>query len=153
LLRLGLLAKNSDVRGDVHGSFVTGNGTIDTKSQSEGCIAHSSSLHVVNRIEDMSESLFDFAPTTIRKTSQKLAGFEPDTLIDRRSFSIMSSSSSRSFDGYRILKFPACSDNDCGAAIPRKETSVSLLKAGTNAQPNYDSVPSDEMIVFNVRYR
>lgn len=152
ILRLGLLAINSYVKGDVHGSILTRNGTIDTKSQSKGCVARSL-FHVINRAEDFSDSLFSFAPTTIRKTSKKLAEFDPDTLIDRKTFDFLSPNSDRSFNGYRILKFPACSDTDCVIAIPRKETTPGILKAGAKAQPDFTSVPTDEMIVFNVRCR
>lgn len=143
LLRVGLLADQADIKGDVHGSVVRKSGSVEATSQSEACYKSSAA-------EDMSDSLFAFAPKTLRVTSEHLAAFAPDTLIDRKTFAISSANSNRSFKGYRIVKFPACSDSDCVAAIPRKETSISIFKAGSTPQGQYQRIPSDEMIVFNV---
>lgn len=145
LMRVGLMAEKAYVKGDIRGSVVSKSGKVEVTSQSDACYKSSAM-----GTQDFSDSLFSFAPQTLRLTSEKLAGFSPDTLIDRKSFALTSANSNRSFNGYRVIKFPACSDSDCVSAIPRKETSISVLKAGSNPQGQYQDVPSNEMIVLNI---
>lgn len=145
LMRIGLMAEKAHVKGNIRGSVMSKSGRVEVTSQSEACYKSSAMGP-----QDFSDSLFSFAPQTLRLTSEKLAGFSPDTLIDRKSFAITSANSNRSFNGYRVIKFPACSDSDCVSAVPRKETSIGILKAGSTPQGQYQDIPSNEMIVFNV---
>ena len=143
------MSRFSSVDGDIHGSVMTHRGTVKTNSQTEAC-AKRSKFRALQRVDDFSNSLFSFAPTTIRLTSKKLATFEPDTYIDRREHAFTPASYSRTYPEYRVLQFPPCSDSDCTSALPRKQTSAGLLKTESDTQTAYRYIPTNEMILFNV---
>lgn len=148
MLRLGLMSKHADVQGDINGDVWTESGSIDTKG-AENC-AFDALSRVQHPNKDLVQSLFSFAPTTIKKTSAKLSTLAPDTAIASVANGLVSPGSARSFDGYRILKLPACSDRSC-AATGKAETHPNVLRGGNAWTGQYKhGVLPDEMIVFNV---
>ncbi|KAL9541298.1 hypothetical protein MBANPS3_009195 [Mucor bainieri] len=149
VLRLGLMSKHADIQGDINGDVWTESGSIDTKGT--GNCAFDSLSRVQHPNEDLVQSLFSFAPTTIKKTSAKLSTLAPDTAIASVASGLVSPSRARSFSGYRILKLPACSDRGC-AATGKLETQPGVLRGGSawSTGQYKNGVQSDEMIVFNV---
>jgi hypothetical protein len=100
--------------------------------------------------KDYLENLWSFAPAAIKSTSSKLAALTPDTAITAVSTGFRSLGNKPSFEGYRILKLPACSDKSCAAAV-KTDTSPSVLRGGNSWNGNYGGmITSDDMIVFNV---
>lgn len=148
--RLGFMAKNANVQGDIYGGILTENGTFVTTSQNNRCAPHSP-FHPISRSDDLASSLWSFAPSTIKKTSRKLASFDPDTFIGDDK-SLISSTAKRSFKGYRILKLPACSDLSCASVDTNKEITTDVLKSGIKQSGPFKDILPNEMVVFNVIY-
>ncbi|CEP19941.1 hypothetical protein [Parasitella parasitica] len=148
VMRLGLMSKNAQVQGDINGDIWTENGSIDTKG-TDNC-AFDALSRIQHPSQDLLQSLFSFAPTTIRETSAKLSRLAPDTAIASVSNGLVSVSNARSFNGYRVLKLPACSDRACAVAS-RLETNPNVLKGANTWTGQYkNGVLPDEMIVFNI---
>ncbi|KAL7330086.1 hypothetical protein PS15p_205074 [Mucor circinelloides] len=148
IMRLGLMSKHADIQGDINGDVWTENGSIDTKG-TDNC-AFEAVSRVQHPTDDLVQSLFSFAPTTIKKTSATLSTLEPDTAITSATNGLVSPGRARSFNGYRILKLPACSDRGC-AATSSIETNPNVLKGGNTWTGQYrNGLLPDEMIVFNV---
>ncbi|KAK4514922.1 uncharacterized protein ATC70_002529 [Mucor velutinosus] len=148
MLRLGLMSKHADIQGDVNSDVWTESGSIDTRG-TKNCV-FAALPRVQHPNEDLVQSLFSFAPTTIKKTSAKLSTLAPDTAITSVANGLVSPSRARSFVGYRILKLPACSDRGC-AATSKVETQPSVLRGSNTWMGQYkNGVLPDEMIVFNV---
>ncbi|KAI8646787.1 hypothetical protein BD408DRAFT_439876 [Parasitella parasitica] len=148
VMRLGLMSKHAQVQGDVNGDVWTEKGSIDTKG-TDNC-AFDALSRIQHPSQDLLQSLFSFAPTTIRGTSAKLSSLAPDTAITSVSNGLVSASKTRSRNGYRILKLPACSDRACTTAS-KLETNPNVLKGGNTWTGQYrNGVSPDEMIVFNI---
>lgn len=147
--RLGLMAKAAHVNGDVYGEIFNEEGSINAANQKNECGMNSIDRSVT-KPDDLSSSLWSFAPSSIKKTSRKLASFESDTFINRNK-GLVSKSEVRSFHGYRILKLPACSDDICKPFDPNTEITTATLKSRHSAlNTPFQNILPTEMIVFNV---
>lgn len=148
-LRYGLISKNANVNGNIYGDAWTENGSITRENTLDGRCSELP-FRILEPKKDYLETIWSFAPTAIKNTSKKLAELNSDSVISAINTGLVSVRNQASFEGFRILKLPACSDKGC-AAIARGETNPNVLKGGSSWTGNYKGVfPSDEMIVFNV---
>lgn len=155
-LKYALISNHAKVdEGDIYGDVWTKHGSVqnNNKNPNGRCFATVAPFRILEPKKDYIEAIWSFAPTAIKNTSKRLAELHPDTVITTAEKRITPlRNRRRSFEGYRVLKLPACSDRAC-AVTADDETSPDVLKGGATWSGNYKgALSSDEMLVFNVSH-